>query len=173
MIPGPREGEGKMWGAAGDKAQQTERGEGATNLLTFLYGNVPFIAEQEEDKTDEKYLDCQWLGHNQIETYVEGIEPTVIIAPEKAVTLPLLLTEEQKAMCVKPTRINYVEREAARAEEREAARQTSLRAAEEREAATRKAYEDTLAKETPEEKTLREEAIRKREEAAALSFDFT
>jgi hypothetical protein len=135
--------------------------ESASNLLRFLYGNVPYVAKTEEDKTDVKYLDCQWLGQNQIDTYVEGIDPTVVIAPERVVIEPLRLTEEQKALCLNPTKINYVEREAAREEAARIAREADA------EAARRKA-----AEETPE-RAAAIAAMRKREEEMVSNWDFS
>ena len=155
-----------------------DRGD-ASNLLKFLYGNVPYVAETEEDKTDEKYLDCQWLGQNQIDTYVEGINPTVLIVPESYITDPLRLTEEQKALCLNPTKINYVEKEAAKKAEREAAMAAQEAARIERiareadaEAARRKAYEAEREKETPEQRAAAQAAQDARDAAFAAEYGY-
>ncbi len=115
-------------------------GGSIVELLTFLHGKrIPIIAPEGEE---EHYLPAQWLRQKQIDTYVPGIDPGVMIAPENIITRTLILSEEQKTRCV-TAKVPYVERESAARETIEAARKA--------------AYEEKLAKETPEEKTLREE----------------
>ena len=92
-------------------------------------------------------MPAQWLRQNQIDTYVPGIDPAIVIAPENIITRTLILSEEQKTRCV-TAKVPYVERESAAREAIEAARKA--------------AYEETRAKETHEEKTLREKQGRKK-----------
>jgi hypothetical protein len=122
-------------------------GGSPVELLTFLHGKrIPIVAPEGKE---EHYLPAQWLRQNQIDTYVPGIDPTVVIAPENIITRTLILSEEQKTRCV-TAKVPYIERDAA-------ARVTAEMDARDARDARETAAKEKLANETPEEKTLREE----------------
>jgi len=145
-------------------------------LITFLHGKrIPIIAPEGKK---ENYLHSQWLRQNQIDTYVPGIDPSILIAPEQIVTRTLILSEDQKTRCVR-AKIPYIEREATAREA--AAREATAREAAAREAAAREATAREAAaqqkrkSETPEEKEARlaaEEAENARMTAVAREFGF-
>jgi hypothetical protein len=154
-------------------------------LITFLHGKrLPIIPPEGKE---EHYLPVQWLRQNQIDTYVPGIDPSILIAPEQIVTRTLILSEEQKTRCVR-AKIPYIEREARDAAAREAAakeareaaaREAAARDAAEKEsilrdaAAREAAAQQKLKTETPEEKEARLAAEAAEESRmAALAADW-
>jgi hypothetical protein len=118
------------------------------------------------------------LNQPQIDTVVPGIDLSIKFAPQESIVAPIRFAQEQQAFCVFPPKIPYgeidrPERERIMREEKEESERIRKKIEDEIEVVRKlgeKRLADekaaALAKETPEEKALREEKEASEKETA-------